>query len=222
MLLNLREEDRVPAGGRTAFQAALAASAQPLAVTRVQEACGAALRTLPVPAPRPAAVSGAWRVYTHLDALLDYGYVDGSGIDLDRPPPRLTLRRPYGRAESGSERPFWMTTADGADATDLRDRLGLARYAEGVHVFRISLAIDARPARTLFIPSALDSGAFPAWRRPPAHHTDPWGMTRHLVTDAPTEPELVTFPDEADGRAATHIGPVATPPPRDYLAHRLA
>ena len=76
------------------------------------------------------------------------------------------------------------------------------------------------PGRPLYIPTALDAGWYPAWRRPPPAHAEPWGMTRHLRSDAPSEPELLALPDDADSRLALYVGRVATAPPRDYLRAR--
>ncbi|WP_437732021.1 family 16 glycoside hydrolase [Sorangium sp. So ce1335] len=65
-----------------------------------------------------------------------------------------------------------------------------------------------------------DALIHPAWRRPNSGHNDPWGMTRHLRTDAPSEPELIVLPDAADDREARYVGGIRTAPPRDYLSHR--
>jgi hypothetical protein len=220
VLLNLREEDRVPEDIGRAFQEKLVLSTKPSAVERVKDACTAGHRALRVPAARRAEVTGAWCVYQKLDALLLYRYVDETGIDRRTPPPRVALERPFGRPATGDDRHYWTTTAAGADATVLRDRLGLLHYARGSQLFRIGVEVDADPARPLFTPTALDSEAHPAWRCPPPGDPGPWGWTRHLQDDTAAERELLARPHVGDPREATYVGQVATPPPSGYLAQR--
>jgi hypothetical protein len=164
--------------------------------------------------------AGRWWVYVPLDALRTYHYVEEAGLDPRSPPPQLVLKRPIGRPEAGDDRQYWATSTHFTDATLLRDRLGLATYAKSTQVFQVRVDV-ADPMRPLFIPTALDSGGFPAWRCPPAGHTRPWGMTRNLKDDDAAEPELLALPDGANPLAADHVGQVATPPPKDYLAQRL-
>jgi hypothetical protein len=216
VLLNLREEDRVPAV-RARFQLQLVTSTRVGAVERVRDACSAAPCALPVPAGRRAVVRGPWWVYVKLDALLAYGFVDPAGIDRRSPPRRLRLDRPWGRPG----RAYWTTSTLAADATAIRDRLGLTHFERRSQVYRLTVDVETDPARLLFIPTAIDSDGFAAWRRPPPGHADPWGLTRNLSDDAAAEPELLALPEPADPREAVYVGEVATAPPNGYLAVRF-
>jgi hypothetical protein len=186
----------------------------------MRDAAPVAQRALPVPAPRPAAVAGAWWHHVALESLQKYKYVSLALRGGTRPPPRLRLARPVGRPETGADLPFWITNATGAGADDIRDKLGLCFVPRGAQLYRIHIGVDAAPGRPLYIPTALDAGSYPAWRRPGASHTDPWGMTRHLETDVASAPELLALPDPADELDAHHVGLVGTDPPRGYLRER--
>ncbi|WP_437677910.1 hypothetical protein [Sorangium sp. So ce131] len=219
VLLNLIEEDRVLSGDRAAFHAGLAGSTRRLAKDRFKEAARVAPRTLSVPSPRPPAIKDDWWHHVTLKALRDYGYVS-LAIKRSRPPPRIPLARPIGQSAGGAGVSVWVTSSTAPDADDLRDRLGLCTVKSGNHFYRIRIAVRSAPGRPLYIPTALDAGWYPAWRRPGPGHTDPWGMTRHLRTDAPSEPELLVLPDAADAREARYLGEIRTTPPRGYLRKR--
>jgi hypothetical protein len=220
VLLNLIEEDRVHPGGRATFQAKLATSKRRAWKDRFKEAVGSLPRHLPLPTPRPPAVCGTWW-YTHLTlkALQSKGYLSRA-LTAARPPRRVPLARLLGRAATGEEHATWITNATSANADDLRDRLGLGFIGQGEELYRVRFAVESAPGRILYIPTALDAGWYPAWRRPHPSHADPWGMTRHLATDLPSAPELLALPDLADEQAARHVGPIRTAPPRGFLASR--
>ncbi|KYF49834.1 hypothetical protein BE04_21375 [Sorangium cellulosum] len=213
------EEDRVPSSERSAFHARLTSSTSRLARARLAEAARAAPRVLTVPSPRPPAIQGDWWHHVTLKALQGYKYLSRA-VKRSRPPPRVSLARPIGQSASGAGVSVWITRSTGADADDLRHRLGLCTIKSGNHLYRIRMAVSAAPSRPLYIPTALDAGWYPAWRRPDAGHNAPWGLTRHLRTDAPSEPELLVLPDTADAREARYVGEVRTAPPRGYLAKR--
>jgi hypothetical protein len=221
VLLNLQEEDRVPDSRRAAFQAALAGSKRRSWNDRfTKDAAPAAQRALPVPSPRPPAIAGSWWSHVTFAGLQKYKYVSLTVQKGSRPPRRLPLARPLGRPETGADRTFWITKAVSPSADELRDRLGLYYFGRGDRIYRVSIGMDTAPRRALYVPSALDAGFYPAWRRPSASHTHPWGMTRHLDTDAPSEAELLALPDAADALEAHDLGVVATDPPRGYLRAR--
>lgn len=220
LLMNLQEEDRVSDGRRTAFHAALAGSRQLDRKEQFKEAAPVAQRALPVPVPRPSSVAGTWCHHVGFGALQRYKYVSPALQRVARPPPRIPLARPIGQREDGSSAPFWITSATSTNADDIRNRLGLCLIISGEHLCRITIGVDRAPGRALFIPSAVDAGFYPAWRHPGPGHTDPWGRTRHLETDAVSERELLTLPDAADDLVADYIGLVSTDPPRGYLVAR--
>jgi hypothetical protein len=218
VLLNLQEEDRVPDRKKKAFHAALAGSKRRSWEARFKEAAKAAPLALPVPAPRRASIAGAWCTHVGLTTLQKHKYLARSSTKGARPPLRLSLTRPIGRTKEGTDVLFWITNATSKSADEIRDRLGLCFVKRGETLYRIG--VDAARGRPLYIPTALDAGFYPAWRRPASAHTHPWGMTRHLATDAPSEPELLALPDAADDRQAHHVGLVRTDPPDGYLAAR--
>lgn len=221
VLLNLQEEDRVPESRRAAFHAALAGSKRRSWKDRfVKDAAPAAQRALPVPSPRPSAIAGTWWSHVTFAGLQKYKYVSLTVHKGSRPPPRLPLARHLGVEETGTDRTFWITKAVSPSADELRDRLGLYYFGRGDRIYRVSIGVDRAPRRALYVPSALDAGFYPAWRHPGASHTHPWGMTRHLDTDAPSEVELLALPDAADALEAHDLGVVSTDPPRGYLRVR--
>lgn len=217
---NLQEEDRVPDSRRTAFHAALAVSTHPTSKECFTDAARAAWRALPLPTPRPSGVTGAWWNHVGLATLQKHNYVSLALHKGSKPPRRLPLKRPIGQADTGEGFSIWITTATSASADDIRDRLGLCFALRGDTLYRISIGIDTAAARPLYVPTAVDAGFYPAWRRPGAGHTEPWGMTRHLETDGPSEPELLALPDSADAMEAHFVGIVGTEPPRGYLRAR--
>jgi hypothetical protein len=219
VLLNLIEEDRVPHTARAAFHAALARATHRLARRRFQEATWASPMALPVPTPRPAAIQGTWWHHVTLASLQKFNYFT-LAVRPASPPPRLPLARPMGRAQNGANRSLWITTTTGPNADDLRDRLGLGGMMRDDQLYRVRMGVGVAPLRPLYIPTALDAGWYPAWRRPAPSHAAPWGMTRHLQTDAPSEPELLTLPHMADAQEAGYVGRIGTDPPRGYLRAR--
>lgn len=222
VLLNLKEEDRIPESRRAAFHRKISGIASmKRAADRVYEACSVAYLTLAVAVPRPAVIRGPWRTYLSLSTLQKYGYVSKVTRPGSAPPRRLPLRRPIGRTEAGDDRVFWITPAAGTDADELRDRLGLGRIADREELYNVEVAVDAEPDRPFHIPTALDSNAAPEWRRPGPRHSSPWGMTRDLRTDDEAEPELLARPHTSDPLEANHVGPVRNAPPTDYLGKRL-
>lgn len=220
LLLNLAEEDRIPDDKRDAFHTALVNSRKRSWKHRFWEAAPAAERALPVPTPRPAEISGTWWHHVPLRALERFRYVSPALHGVSRPPPRLPLRRPIGRPETGPDRSFWITAATNASADEIRNRLGLCLIIRGEILYRIRIEIDRAPARPLYIPTAVDAGFYPAWRHPGSGHSGACGLTRHLTTDAASERELLALPDDADATVAQHVGRVDTAPPRDYLRAR--
>jgi hypothetical protein len=213
VLLNLREEGRVPDATRGAFHAALLASTGS-AVDRV----GAACRVGPCCLPVGGAVPSAWSSYSTLEKLVRRGFVP-TPLVRTRPPRRLPLSRPYNTDAAGGSRCFWITTARGADPDDLRDRLGLDTVAANEALYRLDLAVNApRPAH---VPTALDAAAKPPWRHPPPGHAEPWGMTRDLRDDRPAEPELLIHAAPGDPRFVSLVGEIARQPSDDYLKKRI-
>jgi len=222
LLLNLQEEDRVPESKRTAFHTALAGSKRRAWKARFNEAAPAAQRALPVPAPRPSSIGGAWWTHVALGALQKLKYVSLALHKRSRPPRRLPLARRIGQPETGADRLFWITDTDatGTTADDIRNRLGLCAMARDAQLYRIRIEVGAAPSRSLYVPSALDAGFYPAWRHPGAGHAVPWGMTRHLETDAASERELLALPDAVDALEAGYVGLVRSDAPTDYLRVR--
>ena len=125
-----------------------------------------------------------------------------------------------GRPVSGADRTFWITDTTHADADGIRDSLGLCWMPRGAEIYRVCIRLPRAPTRPLFVPSALDAGFYPAWRRPSPAHPSGWGMTRHLESDLPSHPELLAMPDAADDLEAVHVGAVTTDPPTGYLRAR--
>ncbi len=220
LLLNLQEEDRVPNDKRTAFHAALAGSRRRAWNDRFKDAAPAAQRALPVPVPHPRGIAGTWWHHVKLKDLQRHKFVSLALQRVSRPPPRMPLVRRMGQPASGTDFSFWITSASSANANDIRDRLGLCATERGAQLYRISIGVSRAPTRALFVPSVIDAGFYPAWRHPGASHTDPWGMTRHLETDAVSERELLALPDAADALEAHYVGLVSTDPPHGYLVAR--
>lgn len=215
VLMNLQEEDRVPDGKRAAFQAKLSGSKRRAWKDRFADASQVALRTLSVGAARPTTM---WWHHVTLAQLQRFQFVSFA-MKASRPPRRLPLLRPVGRPARGMDRIFWITDATHPSADDIRNHLGLCLIPRGEELYRVRIGASAA-GRPLYVPSALDAGFYPAWRRPNPAHASGWGMTRHLETDACSQPELLAFPDAADERSANHVGPVQTDPPRGYLRAR--
>lgn len=217
VLVSFREEDRV-GHLRVRFHEEAVGAGGP-ARERVRAACGVGRCALEVPAARRGEVQGAWGTFTSLRKLRRFDYVAPVSTEPTEAPPRIALRRRYGTdAARPGEHPFWITSAAGGDADDLRDRLGLTTVDARETLYRIEVAIH--PSRPMFVPTALDSGGEPAWRQPPAGHHGPLGLTRDLRDDAPREPELLVHPDDADARVATQVGRLTRPPSREYLGRR--
>ncbi|MBK9266418.1 MAG: hypothetical protein IPM54_42355 [Polyangiaceae bacterium] len=220
VLLNLREEDRLPKTRRAAFQKALAA-ATGTAPDKLREACKSGGRALRVLAKKRPKVQPEWRTYMTLDKLQRHGFVSGAAVDPSAAPPRLPLTRRWGSDGAGNEYPFWITTmTDGGDADEVRDRLGLAHLPAGEVLYRVAVHVDDKK-RPLHVPSAIDAGFSPPWRRPPKSHSEPWGLTRDLRDDRPAEPELLATPNDADERSAHQVGLLRRSPPTDYLVKRI-
>jgi len=89
LLLNLREEDRVPNDKRTAFHAALAGSRRRAWNARFKEAASAAQRALPVSVPHPRGIAGTWWHHVKLKDLQKYKFVSLALQRVSRPPPRM-------------------------------------------------------------------------------------------------------------------------------------
>lgn len=218
VLLNLREEDRVPGAVRVGFHASLAAVSGTCA-ERLGKACKGGSCALPVDGSERHKIAEPWSVYATLTKLQSSGYASDAAVDPSEAPPRVALKRPFGRASTGAEYPFWITTVQGGDADEVRDRLGLAHIPSGEVLYRVGVTVDA--SRPVHIPSALDAGYGPPWRRPPRKHAEPWGLTRDLRSDEPREPELLTRPSDTDPRSAEQIGLLGRSPSIDYLKVRV-
>ncbi len=216
VLLNLQEEDRVPESRRRAFQAKLVASKKRSWKARFEEAAPEAILALPIPGARP---STSWWHHVTLKQLRKHKYISRS-MKKAQSPQRLQLVRPMGRPAQGADRTFWITDTTHASADEIRNRLGLCLIKRGEDLYRVSIGAAATPPRPLYVPSALDAGFYPAWRRPSPAHPAGWGLTRHLATDACSQPELLAFPHAADDLRAHRVGPVLTAPPRGYLRAR--
>lgn len=220
LLLNLQEEDRLPAARRQAFHDALVNSRRRGWKDRLAEALPVAQRAVQVPLPRPGNISGTWWNHIPFAALEKYHYVSLALHRASRPPPRLRLTRCIGRPKSGADLPVWITDVTSTSADGIRDRLGMCFVLRGEHLYRIRISLDVAPNRALYVPTAIDAGFYPAWRHPGAGHTDTWGLTRNLQSDAAAERELLALPDPADALEADYVGLVATDPPGDYLRAR--
>lgn len=219
VLLNLKEEDRLPRVRRTEFQKALETSSG-TARERLRMACQAGGQALPVPTKKRHKVKSEWRTYTTLDKLQRYGFASGAAVAPTEAPPRLPLARRYGTGSKGESYPFWITNmSDGGNADEVRDRLGLAHVPAGEVLYRVGIRVDRQ--RSLHIPSAVDAGFSPPWRRPPNTHTEPWGLTRDLRNDFPAEAELLATPSDDDHKYAERIGLLHQSPPTDYLIRRI-
>lgn len=215
VLLNLREEDRLPKTRRAAFQKAIETTTG-TAREKLGAACKGGGQALRVPAKKRNQIKTEWRTYMTFKKLLDRGFASGASVTPAGAPRRLPLSRPY---DSGPY-PFWITNMkDRGNPDEVRDRLGLAHLPAGAVVYRVGVRVDEK--RSLHIPSAIDAGFSPPWRKPPATHADPWGLTRDLRDDRPAEPELLATPSNDDERHAELIGTLRQSPPTDYLVKRI-
>ena len=219
MLLNLTEEDRVPGDARERFQKQLA-GAPGSAVARVARACESAKLSVSIGETERDRLPPAWRHYASLRKLRKLGYVSNAASLDSEAPPIVSLAHPYGAGRDGTLRAFYATTARGDDADNLRDRLGLDSVRAGDALYFVD--VPGAPSRKLHVPAAPDADARPPWRRPPRDHVAPWGLTRDLQSDAPSEPELLAHPLPDDPREARRIGRVARSPSAEYLAKRIS
>jgi len=219
VLLNLEEEDRVPDGTRASFHARIAASAGKPPMGRFLDACWSHTCVLPVPDGDRGKIPAAWRTFVTLKKLQELKYASDAIVDAADAPPRLTFARTFKKESGGREIVIWITTTTGRDADDVRDRLGLEFFAAGHVIYWIEVNIDA--TRPLHIPTALDAGNGPAWRRPPRSHKEPWGLTRDLRSDDPREPELLTYSSDSDEKGATNVGELMRNPSDAYLKKRI-
>lgn len=218
VLQNLLEEDRVPDDTRHEFQRGMACSRPRSWIRQFCSASGVGACKLPVSQPPHAEITGPWWHHVTLDALQKYGYAS-KALKGSRPPRRLPLARRIGRPETGADRTFWITNETGNDADDVRDRLGLCRCMRGQQLYRIRIDLTVA-RRPLYIPTALDAGFYPAWRRPARSHVEPWGMTRHLGTGEMSERELLALPDDMDASQGQHVGPITSDPPLGHYKAR--
>lgn len=176
VLLNLKEENRLPKKHRTAFQKAIEA-APGMAQQKLNAACKTGGQALPVPAKKRGQIQPEWRTFVTFGKLLSRGLASGAAVTPAGAPRRLPLNRKYGSGAGGESYPFWITNLkDSGDPDEVRDRLGLAHLPAGDALYRVGIRVDAN--RSVHIPSAIDAGFSPPWRRPPATHTEPWGLTR--------------------------------------------
>lgn len=218
VLLNLKEEDRVPDDTRASFHERIAACAG-APIDRFLQACWAHTCVLPVPDADRGRIPAAWRTHVTLKKLQDAKYVSDALVDAAEAPPRVTFDRTFKKMIGGREIVIWITTTTGGDADDVRDRLGLEFYGAGQVVYRIEISVDDK--RSLHIPTALDAGNGAAWRRPPRSHKEPWGLTRDLRSDEPREPELLTYSSDSDEKGATNVGVLMRNPSDAYLKKRI-
>lgn len=140
----------------------------------------------------------------------------------ERAPPK---RLPATASQVFGAKPIvWITPDDCPDAPDeVAKRLGLPHF-EGQFAYRMNLAVaDIRQ----FIPSCLDAELFPAWQEPPAGHTGPCGMTRHLETGQRIYNEFIIVSHDLGLQAlGLELLPLSGPPTRvgrlspDYLSNR--
>lgn len=113
-------------------------------------------------------------------------------------PPQVSLPDPL-----FAQRPrrfVWATFAEevkNLNPTEIAVQLGLPHFLTGQAIYRIELGTWPD---TVYIPTCMDSGAYEAWKRPSASHTEPWGMTRHLVTGHDCKPEILVDVIELSGR----------------------
>jgi hypothetical protein len=164
--------------------------------------------------------------------LTDFQRYYASGpVDTNNPPRRLRFSSPYKLSSSGPVCRFiWLTFSSAGnplpdDPTALARELGLAHYRSGTYVYQIRY--DVR-GHDLWIPTCLDASLYEAWAPPTVGHTDPWGLTRDLVSGLPSHPELLAeVTDHAGVRPeAELVSPagqllkVGTVNP-DYTANRL-
>jgi len=142
--------------------------------------------------------------HTTWQRLLRYQYVGRLRTGAPQLP-RPKLRRPYMTKPDSSPAGdhIWATfelpdRALGSDPTFVVCALGLdhppgsiepAFAGDFLYRFRF------RPASTekaeYCIPTCLDAACNPAWAPPPAHHRQPWGLTRHLVSGELIFPEVL-------------------------------
>lgn len=219
VLLNLKEEDRLPQARRAAFQKALETSTG-TPREKLRAACSGGGQALPVPTKKRDAVKTEWRTCMTLDKLQRYGFASGAAVAPTEAPPRVPLSRRYGSGPKGESYPFWITNmTDRSNPDEVRDRLGLAHLPAGEMLYRVGVRVDEK--RPLHIPSAMDAGFSPPWRRPPTTHAEPWGLTRDLRDDRPAEAELLATPSDDDEKHAQKIGLLRQSPPTDYLVKRI-
>jgi hypothetical protein len=219
-LKNLQDETRLPEAIVDAFFEVLCNCLAALPRDKaIDQACRQFTRQLPRPR---TSVDEPWETMVSLDALKRHGfYPDDENPGTTTPAPRqFRMARRLGTTITGDQLSLWATRPVSGTADEVRDRLGLFRVGTaGTTIYRVRLQVTT--TRDAWIPTALDAGTYPAWRRPPTHHTAPWGMTRHLQTDEPTEPEILLLADTEDSLLADLVGTTTTAPPNDFLSIRL-
>lgn len=154
-------------------------------------------------------------MFTHLPVRDLIRYVGSGPIDETNPPRRVVFSRPFKITATGVRSRFiWLTfEPDGSppsdDPTEVVRELGLAHLVDDGFLFRFWLRTDGKP---LYIPSCLDARLYEAWAPPPSRHTEPWGLTRDLVTGQSCKPELLT--DAVAHRATLPTATMVSPPGR--------
>jgi hypothetical protein len=185
ILANFTAEDRVDPDSSLAFADAIADATE---LRDLQAACRALVRKLPCDDPG-AAETRSNRWYHHVDdkRFRKYGLVDTGVVVGARP---FQVPPAYFEHAPGEPRSLWISPFTDASPDVVVARLGLAHFRKEWSMLRLEIEpIDDLVA--LFIPTVFDSDAAWQWRRPPAGHTDPWGMTLNLDTCAAGEPELI-------------------------------
>src|SRR5713101_5314745 len=155
-------------------------------------------------------------MFTHIPALDFARKYAMAPIDLRNPPRRVRFNRPY-KMNTGLGGPMcrfiWVTFETSSsglpdDPTAVVCELGLAHYAPGDFIYRIGYNTEHKE---LWIPTCLDAGLYEAWSPPPAGHSEPWGLTRHLITGLPGFPEVLS---QVIDHAHRPEGELVSPPGR--------
>lgn len=210
ILVNFAAEDRVSAA-TSAFAVAVAHAHNR---SELQDACRGLTRRLPC-LDRVAAVSQGATWYNHVadTRFRKYGLLDTGVIAGARP---FQVPPDYFEYSPGVPRALWTSPFTDSSPDVVVAHLGLAHFYQHLAMFRMAVE-PADTAVELFIPTVFDSDVAWQWRRPPAGHADPWGLTLNLDTCAEGAPELIAVAPPAL-RLAQPLGKPMSDPSTNCLA----
>jgi hypothetical protein len=214
LLLNLREEHRLrPEDVRVFQEAAIKASGK--SRERIGRACLGLAQRMRL-APDIFQSMGAPKVwFTHhtWDKLQRYCNASDAVLEDD------SCTCPRKTQIEARDCTYWVAPWTNKCPDEVCRQLGLALVDPNHDLYRID--VDINESVELFIPLLTDAGCYPAWRCPPEADEKWHGRTRDLVTDDPSQPELLVRIQTSQKLWVSRIGRLSSRPPNSYLDKRI-